>query len=69
MKALICDCCGKQVDAYIFTIGGVPQDPVGNSILLKNKNHSEGLRNITLNDVCDECYDKVLNFVKTLVKK
>ena len=57
MKVTTCDCCGKQIDSYF-----------GNGVTMNDRTMSRTSRSKILDDVCDECYDKIWNFIQNLGK-
>ena len=57
MKVTTCDCCGKQIDSYF-----------GNGVTMNDTAISRTSRSKIFEDVCDECYDKIWDFIQNLGK-
>ena len=57
MKITTCDCCGKQIDTFF-----------GNGVSLNDRAMKSTSKTKIFDDVCDECYDKIWDFIQNLGK-
>ena len=57
MKVTTCDCCGKKIDTFF-----------GNGINLNDRSYGPNSKSKLLDDVCDECYSKIWDFIQNLGK-
>lgn len=55
-RLIICDCCGDEIPFY--------EDKRSLKIEVSN-----GFDDIIIEDICENCYDKIKNFIITLNKK